>query len=109
MALMVIDERILNYQVDSVKDSMKSVVGKIFKLLPTFEEGKDWHKPLDTIIIELTGMTIVQPDIPMLHQLVYKLQGLKQEGDSMELMAFRRVVFEACNIANKIQESLGDA
>ena len=51
-------------------------------------------------------MTLVQPDIPMLHQLVYKLQGLKQEGDEMELMAFRRVVFEACNIANKIQEGL---
>lgn len=106
MALIVIDERILDYQIDNVRDSMKAMVGKIFKLLPTFEDGKDWRKPLDTLIIELTGMTLVQPDIPMLHQLVYKLQGLKQEGDEMELMAFRRVVFEACNIANKIQEGL---
>jgi hypothetical protein len=106
MALMVVDEKILNYQIDNIKDSMKIVVGKIFRLLPTYEEGKDWSKPLETLIIELTGMTLIQPDIPLLYQLLYKLQGLKQEGENMELMSFRRVVFEACNIANRIQESL---
>lgn len=106
MALMVIDDKILDYQVDNAKDAMRRIVGQIFRLLPTREEGKDWIKPLDTLVIELTGLVLLLPQDTDLYMLINKLQGLKKTGESMEFMLFRRSVFEACNIANRIQEQL---
>lgn len=106
MALMVIDNRILDYQVENVKDSLERITNQIFKLLPTFEDGKDWIKPLDTLVIEITGMALVTPNAPKLYQLVYKLQGIKEQGKDIEFMLFRRMIFEACNIANDVRERL---
>ena len=58
MALIVIDDRILNYQVENVKDSLERITNQIFKLLPTFESGKDWIKPLDTLVLEITDKSL---------------------------------------------------
>lgn len=103
---MVVDDRILNYQMADAKSSLKRIVGQIFRLLPTFEEGKDWIKPLDTLIIELTGMSLMLNQDTKIYQLIYKLQGLKEQGTEIDFLLFRRMVFEACGIANEIQESL---
>jgi len=103
---MVVDDRILNYQMADAKSSLKRIVGQIFRLLPTFEEEKDWTKPLDTLIIELTGMSFMLNQDTKIYQLIYKLQGLKEQGKDIDFLLFRRMVFEACGIANEIQESL---
>lgn len=106
MALMVVDDRILDYQVEDVKSSLGRITNQIFKLLPTFEDGKNWIKPLDTLVIELTGMALITPNVPKLYQLIYKLQGIKQQGEDIDFMLYRRMIFEACNIANDVKESL---
>ena len=106
MALIVIDDKLLNYQMVDAKSSLKRIVGQIFRLLPTFEEGQDWIKPIDTLIIELTGMALSLNSETKIYQLIYKLQGIKELGTDIEFMLFRRMVFEACGIANEIQESL---
>ena len=51
-------------------------------------------------------MALVTPNAPKLYQLVYKLQGIKEQGKDIEFMLFRRMIFEACNIANDVRESL---
>ena len=54
------------------KSSLKRIVGQIFRLLPTFEEGQDWIKPIDTLIIELTGMALSLNAETKIYQLIYK-------------------------------------
>ncbi len=53
MAVLV-DDFIIN--TEDICTNLTRIVGQIFRLLPTREEGVDWIKPLDTIILELTGM-----------------------------------------------------
>ena len=52
MALIVIDDRILNYQVENVKDSLERITNQIFKL-PQGEEGNDLFKMIISAIQDI--------------------------------------------------------
>ena len=51
---------ILKYNTDidngAIKVNLRRLINQIYKLLPNWEEGVDWHKPLTTIIEEFAGM-----------------------------------------------------
>ncbi len=101
---------ITNYGVEfdnSIIDSnLRRIGGQIFKLLPFREEGKDWRKPLDTLIVELLGMASLFSDRRDLLTLVAKLEGLKESSPDFPL--YRRTIFECCGLVNKLQEGLND-
>ena len=40
----------------AVVASLNRIVNQIYKLLPDREEGIDWEAPLETILVELSGM-----------------------------------------------------
>ena len=37
----------------TIDNNLKRIINQVYKLLPLREEGKDWEKPLDTLIEEL--------------------------------------------------------
>jgi hypothetical protein len=45
-----------NIEKDAIAASLNRITNQIYKLLPIREEGKDWEKPLETIMEELAGM-----------------------------------------------------
>ena len=92
MAVLV-DDFIIN--TEDICANLTRIVGQIFRLLPTREEGVDWIKPLDTIILELTGMAAFFPDQTKFFALLCKLNGLKELGEEVDFMLFRRTIFEA--------------
>jgi hypothetical protein len=47
---------------DAVLSNLNRITNQIYKLLPNREENIDWQKPLQTLIIELTGMSSFLPD-----------------------------------------------
>ena len=53
-------------------ENLKRILNQIYKLLPFREEGLDWEKPLETIIIELSGMDRLL-SIPKMFPLICKL------------------------------------
>lgn len=99
---------ITNYGVefdnDIIDGNLHRIGGQIFRLLPAREEGKDWRKPLDTLIIELLGMASLFSDRRDLLTLVAKLEGMKESNPDFPL--YRRTIFECCGLINKLQESL---
>lgn len=101
---------ITNYGVtfdnDIIYDNLKRIGGQIFKLLPAREEGKDWRKPLDTLIIELLGMASLFPDKKDLLALVSKMEGLKSASPAPDFPLYRRTIFECCSLVNKLQEAV---
>lgn len=101
---------ITNYGVEFdntiIDSNLHRIGGQIFKLLPYREEGKDWRKPLDTLIIELLGMASLFSDRRDLLTLVAKLEGLKESTPDFPL--YRRTIFECCGLINKLQESIND-
>lgn len=103
MAVLV-DDFIIN--TEDIQSNLTRIVGQIFRLLPTREEGLDWLKPLDTIILELTGMAAFFPNQTKFFSLLCKLNGLKELGEDADFMLFRRTIFETCGLTNEIKESL---
>jgi hypothetical protein len=82
------------------------LTNQIFRLLPTNEEGKDWIKPLETIILEVAGLASLLPANHKLYELLCKLEGLKTLGVDIDFLWFRRIIFECCSLTKKIEEEL---
>lgn len=104
MALLVVSDDFLRLENDSIKENLSRIVGQIFKLLPMREEGKDWIKPLDTLLIELSGLTLFIPGQSKLISLISKLAGIKENPEDFSL--FRRTIFETCGLANELKDSI---
>lgn len=75
-----------------------------FKLLPMLEEGQEWDKLLETIIIEFLGMQGCFPKLETLVSLIFKLKGLEQLSE--DFMAYRRTIFECCSLIDKLKKEI---
>lgn len=106
MAFVVIDDDAFERQDHTLSVSFDRVIGQIFRLLPMREEGQDYIKPLNTLIVELSGYTWMFPDDNELSVLLGKLRGLKSNECEEDFKLFRRMIFEACNIAGDVKASL---
>ena len=85
--------------------NISKIINQIYKLLPTREEGSDWQKPLETLIIEVAGMSnllIGQHDI--LFPLLCKLEGLSILTEEEDFQSYRRTIFECLSLLNVLQK-----
>lgn len=87
-----------------ISERMRVICNSIFKLLPLREEEGEWQKPLETLTIEVVGMASLFPDLKDLLPLASKLRGLREMGE-LDFKAYRRTIFECCNLANKVKET----
>ena len=78
---------------------------QIFHLLPCNEEGENWLKPLDTIILEIAGLSNLFPEDIKMFELLTKLEGLKAQGNDINFQWFRRIIFECCSLAQNIEKN----
>ncbi len=96
-----------NTEIDNqiIINNLKKLINQIYKLLPNREEGIDWRVPLDTIIEEIAGMTIIfNEDLGSSSlSLLSKLEGLKSL-DENDFFSFRRTIFECLNLMNKVKD-----
>jgi len=105
MALVVFEDN-KDYSIENatIYTNLDRIVGQIFRLLPMSEEGKDWIKPTETLILELLGMADMIVDQPKLFSLVCKLDGMRIKGEELDFMLFRRTIFECCSMVNELKE-----
>lgn len=89
---------------DAVYSELYRVGNQIFKLLPLREEERDWQRPLDTVALEMLGMSSLFPGQRDLVALVCKLEGLKAGGDSIDFYSYRRAIFECCSLVDRLKE-----
>ena len=95
---------------EAIKANLRKLTNQIYKLLPNWEEGVDWRKPLTTIIEELAGMDRLFLDHhSILFSLLCKLEGLftlKDFGDNEKenFFIFRKTIFECLNLVNDLVE-----
>lgn len=87
----------------SIKGNLQRLINHIYKLLPTWEEGSDWQKPLTTIIEEIAGMSsLLLGHHKELFSLLCKLEGLFIYSNEEDFFAFRKTIFECLELVNKI-------
>lgn len=75
------------------------LTNQIFKLLPMFENGEDWLKQQETIVLELKGYNAMFEDNHGFMILIGKLCALPFCEDKF---AFRKTVFEAITALKEI-------
>ena len=87
----------------SIKGNLQRLINHIYKLLPTWEEGSDWQKPLTTIIEEIAGMSSLLLDHHKeLFSLLCKLEGLFIYSNEEDFFVFRKTIFECLELISKI-------
>lgn len=76
---------------------IKQKKNQVFKLLPLKEEDGDWALQLNTILIELGGITEMEPykDYTAI-TIIAKLSGLLDE--ELDFFLYRKTVFEIINL-----------
>ena len=97
---------IYNSEVDNktIAFNLNRLKNQIFHLLPSNEEGENWLKPLDTIILEIAGLSNLFPKDVKIFELLTKLEGLKAQGESIDFQWFRRIIFECCSLTQTIEK-----
>lgn len=98
----------VNIEKRTIQIEIKKLINQVYKLLPSWEEGIDWKKPLETIIEELAGMDRLLTDQ---HNIFFptlaKLEGLFIcQPDQFHL--FRRTIFEILGLMSSLRDSFND-
>jgi hypothetical protein len=93
---------------EAVSKNLFRITNQIYKLLPNREEGIDWKKPLQTLIIELTGMSSFFPDQKELFSLLCKLEALKTLEAEEDFLLFRKTIFECLNLMDVLKKQCQD-
>ena len=94
-------------QNNAIVQNLKRLTNQIYKLLPNWEEGVDWRKPLTTILEEFAGMDRLFLNYhTTLFSLLCKLEGLftldDKENEKENFFIFRKTIFECLSLVNDL-------
>lgn len=98
---------VASIQPQAIQKNLNRITNQIYKLLPNREEGLDWKKPLQTLIIELTGMSAMFSDQTELFSLLCKLEALKTLDKEEDFMLYRKTIFECLGLMDVIKKNVG--
>ena len=88
---------------DVIRRDLERITNQIYKLLPNREEGIDWVKPLETLIVELSGMErLGVGNQEVFFPLLCKLEGLFTLDKDEDFFLFRRTIFDCLNLMNSL-------
>lgn len=88
-----------------VYSTLERMTSQTFKLLPMREEEQEWIKPLETLSLELLGLSVIFPENPSLFSALCKMEGMKELGEQMDFMTYRRTIFEICGLLGKAKNN----
>lgn len=87
-------------------EKLHRLTGQVFRLLPAREEGEDWMKPLETVIVEIAGLFNLVDDLQTGLTVLSKLEGLRQQGVDVEFPLYRRTIFECCTLLSNLEQQI---
>ena len=83
-------------EVEGVQANVARLTNQLWKLIPMKENEEDWKKQLETVIIEITGITQIFVLDSIMLQLLSKLEGLREVDITFEI--YRKTVFECISL-----------
>lgn len=97
----------IEIQKDTIQVALKKIINQTYKLLPMRQENKDWVKPLQTILQELSGMKRLQVGQQDLFFLILcKMEGLFSLTRQEDMELYRRIVFECLSLLNNLKQNV---
>lgn len=77
------------------------LINQFWKLIPMKENEENWEKQLETVIIEVVGLSEIFLDNPKFLQLLSKLEGLKIIN--LDFSLYRKTVFDCINLLQELK------
>lgn len=86
----------------------KRIINQVYKLLPMREQGKDWKKPLETLIEEIVGLRSLidgqDQNLEVLFiTLLSKMEGLLALTQDNDFNRYRGTIFECLSLLNELK------
>ena len=78
------------------------LTSQVWKLIPMRENGEDWVKQLNTVIIEISGLHEIFVFNPLFLQLLAKLEGMGKENPTFSF--YRKTVFECISLLQELKK-----
>ena len=91
-----------NFSKEVISKTIIRLINQIWKLIPMRENGEDWQKQLDTIMLEIVGLNNIFINNSLFLQLLAKLEGLKSMEVSFSL--YRKTVFETISLLQELKK-----
>ncbi len=91
----------LTFSQQEIKQEIIRLTNQLWKLIPMWENGEDWRKQLNTVIIDVTGKDELFLHNENFLQLLSKLEGLRVI-EEIEFLMYRKTIFECINLINAI-------
>lgn len=89
---------------EAVAKNLKRIINQIYKLLPLREEGKDWEKPLETLMEEIAGMAkLIDGQDELFFLILCKMKGLFSLTNDSEMPLYRRIILELLSLLNQLK------
>ena len=89
---------------EAVAKNLKRIINQVYKLLPSREEGKNWEKPLETLIEEIAGMTkLIEGQDELFFLILCKMKGLFSLTKDSDMILYRRIILELLSLLNQLK------
>ena len=89
---------------EAIAKNLKRIINQIYKLLPLREEGKDWKKPLETLMEEIAGMAkLIDGQDELFFLILCKMKGLFSLTNDSEMPLYRRIILELLSLLNQLK------
>ena len=110
MDVVIINNRGVELEFDNraIIENIDRITNRIFKLLPSREEGGDWKTLLQNLILEIAGMNALWIDQVELFPLLCKMESLLMLDQREDFLSFRKLVFECLTLMSDIKKCLVD-
>lgn len=84
----------------------RRLTNQLWKLIPMRENGEDWLKQLDTLILEFVGLNELFVG-PIYLQILSKLEGLRIKETTFEL--YRKTTFECISLLQDLCRAINQS
>lgn len=98
---MLLNKYNLNISSETISKNSLRLTNQLWKLIPMKENGEDWQKQLDIVILEMVGLNEIFEGSTFL-QILSKLEGLKVKGEDINFDFYRTTVFKCISLLKEV-------
>ena len=95
----------INISRESFSSDINRLTNQLWKLIPMKENGENWLEQLNTVIIEIRGLSEIFASNDKFLILLSKLEGLRVSED-LEFSIYRKTVFESISLLREMLNAI---
>ncbi len=95
----------INISKESFSSDINRLTNQLWKLIPMKENGENWLEQLNTVIIEIRGLSEIFASNDKFLILLSKLEGLRV-SDDIGFSTYRKTVFESISLLREMLNAI---